>query len=549
MLFFGVAYDEFVIEALLFDWKVIAAGIVGAGSAAYFVVIGLIFSALLVYFAARSISGAMVFFPQRIGAFVGIGIVLVSLLLVMVLARGTLGTFPLAQRYAAATASMELNKLVMNGSFALFTAVENFATSAEITPATQEQGRVAFKDYFGTEPSNEPVFDQFYTSTPANPLVEEVKPHVFLGIVESLSSSFLDKEYTGSGQLSQRLMAHFEEDVWFSRFTPAHNFTQGSIANITGLNYPIISQSRHRRHSLDSAAAKVFKQKGYRTVYIYSGFESVRDGANYYLRQGFDEFIGANFLLKHYPDMPLNVWGGEDYYAFDYAKKLLQESDEPLFIVMHTLTNHPPYASPSLPWLDKDLEINDQMRDVNGSLPDEALRTYHYTSEVVGEFLDFVKQGVLSQKTLIALTGDHGIRGAKSTSDTELLTKAVPFYLYAPAQLKPSIAIDTDVLGSHRDILPTIYNLALSEARYLNLGNDLFSARDVSSEFAILHGQILTNEGYIYPGQDEAVRSYAEPDSFIYGNRQPLQDKEALNKAQAYLNAIDWLKRYQLQNK
>ena len=551
LVFFGTPFDEFIIEALMFDWHVIIAGMFGAGASVFYIAFGLLASAALVYGAIKLGHSKWITIKRtpQVHWALHIALVVISLVLIAGFARGTLSTFPLSAHNAAITASIDLNKLALNGPFTFYNAAENYATSTEILPATDQEGRAAFKAYYGTEPTTEPIFEQFFAQTPLQPALEQNPPHVFLGIVESLSSSLLDPTYTGSTELSQRLNKHFDEDGWFPRFTPAHNFTQGSIANIlTSLDYPVISQSTHKRFSLDTAAAKVFQQKGYRTIYIYSGYESVRDGASYYLRQGFDEFIGANALLKDYPNMPLNVWGGEDWYAFDYAKKVLASSKEPVFILMHTLTNHPPYAAPKLPWQTKALSINKQMRKVNGGLPEEALRTYHYTTEVVGEFLDHVKQGELANNTIVGLTGDHGQRGALSTSATDLFTKAVPFYLYLPQDLKPKTQLDYQTLASHRDIMPTIYNLALSEAKYPDLGNNLYSNRNRTKdqEFAILHHAILTNEGYVLPNQSERVRSFESANSLLYGPTAPLTNVEGYEKALAYRDAIDWLKRYQL---
>jgi len=549
MSFFKVPYDEFVIEALFFDWAVIGAGITGAGFATVLLLAG-VFSVVL--FVAFSFAFIRRFQWQPVIAnkLVAVLFVFVLMLIVVLLARGTLGAFPLEQRNSAVTDNHEINKLVFNGVFSFYNAWDNFSRSAEILPADEVEGREAFQVFYGKAAAADSLYEQFFAQTEENLVLESNPPHVFLGIVESLSTSLLYESYTGSPELAGRLMQHLDKDLWFSRFTPAHNFTQGSIANmLTSLNYPTISQTRHKSYSLDTSVAKIYQNKGYKTVYIYSGFESVRDGANYYLRQGFDEFVGANALLKDYPDMPLNVWGGEDWYAFDYAKKLMKESTEPLFIVMHTLTNHPPYAAPSLPWLEKELTINDQMLKVNGSLPEEALRTYHYTTEVLSDFLDYVKHGELANNTVVALTGDHGQRGALSTSKTDLYTKAVPFYLYIPEYLKPKRTVDTNALGSHRDIMPTLINLTLSDARYPNVGNNLLKIRNEKEEFAILHGHTLTNEGFVYPNQATKVRSYTNKNSLIYAEKASLKDQLAYDKSQGYLAVIDWLKRYQLQNK
>ena len=52
---------------------------------------------------------------------------------------------------------------------------------------------------------------------------------------------------------------------------------------------------------------------------------------------------------------------------------------------------------------------------------------------------------------------------------------SVPFYLYVPKKLRANKKPDTSVVGSHTDILPTLYNVSLSNTPYWATGTDLLS--------------------------------------------------------------------------
>ncbi|HCT31254.1 MAG TPA: hypothetical protein DIW31_11120, partial [Bacteroidales bacterium] len=70
-------------------------------------------------------------------------------------------------------------------------------------------------------------------------------------------------------------------------------------------------------------------------------------------------------------------------------------------------------------------------------------------------------------------------------ADKDLLRKyAVPFILYVPEKYKKKNLVDTKRFGSHKDIFPTIFNLALSRATYLKTGNNLMS-EDKSKDLGV----------------------------------------------------------------
>ena len=53
------------------------------------------------------------------------------------------------------------------------------------------------------------------------------------------------------------------------------------------------------------------------------------------------------------------------------------------------------------------------------------------------------------------------------------LGHSVPFYLYVPPTYRSNAEYHPERAGSHKDILPTLYNLSLSEIPYYQTGCNL----------------------------------------------------------------------------
>ena len=74
---------------------------------------------------------------------------------------------------------------------------------------------------------------------------------------------------------------------------------------------------------------------------------------------------------------------------------------------------------------------------------------------------------------------------------------SVPFYLYIPKNLRPNKEIDTSVVGSHTDILPTLYNLSLSNTPYWATGINLLSDDAKQNIASNCLGSIMTKDNFV----------------------------------------------------
>ncbi|HIG66768.1 MAG TPA: LTA synthase family protein [Porticoccaceae bacterium] len=474
--------------------------------------------------------------------------IILPLMFVMLLGRGTVSTFPLSQRHLIVSSETAVNNIVPNGIVALYYGYKEFKQSKTISPALDTEGRELFKVFYGEPPLDQPLFSQFFTRTPSSIFLEKNPPNVVFNLIESMSNALLLPTFNLGTDLAGQMRQHLDEDYYFNRFLPAHDDTQKSLMSLmVNTEYSTISYSSHQHIALQTSVARVFKKAGYRTVFIYAGFEGLSNRSDYLKTQGFDEFIGAHQLRELYPAMASSVWGGEDKFVFEEAVKQLlsnNERSQPLFIVTLSVTNHPPYQLPK----HHDLILSapaDSLSDRLQDLPAESLDTYRYTNDQLGRFMSAVKNSRLKSNTIVAATGDHAIRGMSYNSAERLHELSVPFYLYLPVNYRPSLQPNTNQIASHKDIMPTLYNAALSNARYPNLGRNLLAPKgnEQYHSFAYHAEYLVVDEtAYSKAGQGREVTSeFMLVPNTINADKPP-------DRGQVYNQAIDWLTRFQLTN-
>ena len=165
---------------------------------------------------------------------------------------------------------------------------------------------------------------------------------------------------------------------------------------------------------------------------------------------------------------------------FRYMEERLAEADragQPLFIMALSTTHHPFTPPPGAGG--RDLALDEATRakhfhDWTGI--DDVLGTLRYANDQLGGFITRVKASPAGLRTIIAATGDHNILGVDyQDPDDAALARAVPFYVYAPPAYRANAVYDRERIGSHKDIMPTLYQLSLSQAPYFQSGCDLLA--------------------------------------------------------------------------
>ena len=413
-------------------------------------------------------------------AAISYGLIFFSLFAVA--SRGSLDTFPLRRSNAQISDLNILNKLTPNGLIAISWANKDKRKDAKFDKVEQAEVEALNMKLFGNQ--------YLQQKSANNPFLSEQPPHVVLALMESMGSNILELDDPVDNDLLGSLRTHFESDFVYRRFISAGNGTAPSLAAIL-FNSPVssISHSSAQKTSLAGSIFRPYKEAGYKTIFISPGNMMWRNLVNYLPLQGVDEVYDQNFLMRQYPQAndQLTAWGIPDEYAFKLAEKLLEESEQPLFINILTVSNHPPYVVPH-DYKSRPVTVSEEYRQRAGGGEielDNILKTFQYAADSLGRFVSNVKSSTqLSDNTIIAATGDHQMRRFEAKIPEEaMLDSAVPFYLRVPESILSSrkFKYEAQRIGSHKDIMPTLYNLSLSGQSYLNMGGrDLLNADDNS---------------------------------------------------------------------
>ncbi|CAO5678617.1 MAG: hypothetical protein HEEMFOPI_00383 [Holosporales bacterium] len=404
--------------------------------------------------------------------------------------------FPLIAYIPEISNNKYINSMTTNGVIAFYGSAANYADNIldkiDVLEKTGYKDNIqkAFTDFLNTENiETDDLLSNITYTTSSDSKLEKQPPHVVVIMVEGFGFPII-KYQSSSFDIMASLKSHFDEDIVFTNCISGGNGTIDSLEpfllNLIQIPSAIAyGQSKFIKTSFDEAVAKIFKQKGYETTFIYGGELTWRNVGDFMPHQGFDYCYGKGTILNHFSlkenDETVHPWGVFDEFALRFVRDILKKSDKPQFIFLLTTNNHPPYITPKK-YQEKPLSISkDLEKHLHGDpeLLKERLKNYQYVMDQLGLFLNDIKTSALSEKTVVSITADNNtIEGNMHYDNPINESKKIPFYLYVPKWLHYKCnQINTNIPCSHKDIFATIYNLVLSKAHYTSLGNNLLDPR------------------------------------------------------------------------
>jgi phosphoglycerol transferase MdoB-like AlkP superfamily enzyme len=406
---------------------------------------------------------------------------LALLIVTLIAARGSLGTFPLGLADAQVSEVKMLNMLTPNGLTALHWAFRAHRRYSTFPAAPDDQGAELLAGFL--KHPQPPGLAAFQGRTAVNPAAAAHPPNVVLAVMESMGYHLETLDRPGR-DLFGALRPHWQSDWRFERFVSEGDGTIDTLSRLFVRSPESgIGQSTAQATDFASNMIKPYLAHGYKVVFATSGNGSWRNLNQFLPRLGVSEFMEENGLKDLYPEAPKGTWGVPDEYLFRYIEARLARADkegQPVLIISMSTTHHPPYRTPAgYPKLDADLSQAERARLVHlaeGHDLNEMLSTLRYANDQLGRFIGWVKAQPLGENTIVAATGDHNIRGIGYPDPRELaLGHAVPFYLYVPQAYRGASHFDPDRVGSHKDIWPTLYTLSLSDTPYYRTGCDMLA--------------------------------------------------------------------------
>lgn len=446
------------------------------------------------------------------------------------------------------SAAPQINKLVPNALTSLSWAVNEYRNSNNFHPVSDEDGSRLISTLLDKKTNAD--LTQLFAQTSANAAVEKHRPNVVLTVMESMSAHLLNMDNPERDLLGE-LGKHWQQDWVYRKFVSEGDGTSDTLHRFFVRSPPLnLSQSLAKNKTFPGNMFKPYLDAGYRVVYITAGNGGWRDFDTFLRHLGINEIIDENTLKTRYPEAKSGTWGVPDEYMFRYAEEELaraEKSGTPVFIMMMSVTNHPPYHLPAPHQLKNfRLEEQEQKRLANlasGKELNEIFNTFRYSNDQLGRFIGKVK--TIAPDTIIAATGDHNMRaiGYPESADAAL-GHSVPFYLYVPQAYCGSAEYHPKRAGSHKDILPTLYNLSLSEARYYRTGCNLTAPRPDSPWCGYGYNPevIITERGF-YHQHSKAFHKWDNKNIQTAESRPSTPDGEdqaIIRRASAYTPFLEW---------
>ncbi len=291
----------------------------------------------------------------------------------------------------------------------------------------------------------------------------EKKKNVVLVLMESMSSMYLEKTFSGKN-LCPHLDSLVQHAYSFDNFYSAGIHTYNGIYSSL-YSYPALLA----KHSMDGAIIPqysglpaILKSKGYTNLFFTTHDDQFDNVGGFLSFNGFDKI----YAQKDYPRHEvLSTLGVPDHYLFEYAIRQLneqqqqqKEDNKPFFAAIMTGSNHGPYIIPeNIPF----------KPDATG----EREPIVQYADWSIGHFIQLAAQQKWYDETIFVFVADHGAPDYQSIYDMPLYYNKIPCIIYSKeSRLKPRRFKN---YGGQIDLGPTICGML--NLNYINntLGVDL----------------------------------------------------------------------------
>ncbi len=225
---------------------------------------------------------------------------------------------------------------------------------------------------------------------------------------------------------------------------------------------------------------------------------------------GFDNFvklagIESYYGLNEYPDENDydEGWGVFDEPYLQYVANELDNTKEPFFSGIFTLSSHHPYKIP-----EKFKNTFSKGKLINHE-------SIGYADYALGEFFKTIEKMPWYKNTIFVLTADHTAQSHNSFYRTNLGRYAIPLVFFAPG--------DTNLIGvsdrvcSQSDIFPSLMDLIDYPESFLAFGESVFmdSTPQYSASYANGIYQLIYDSIGIATNGNEIVRAISFKDKAI----------------------------------
>ena len=271
-----------------------------------------------------------------------------------------------------------------------------------------------------------------------------LKKNVVLITVESLSADFLTR-YGSADGITPNLDTLLGKSLVFDNLFATGNRTVRGLEAVTLCIPPSSGESLVKRPDCSGffPTGQVFRDNGYRRVFIYGGDSYFDNMGTFFGSCGYDIWD-----KKAYDKDSIafaNIWGTSDEDSYREAMALFDRSHAegaPFFAHIMTISNHRPYTYP------------EGRIEYDGN-PMSRRAAVKYTDWAIGHFLAEASLKPWFPETVFVITADHCASSAGKTS-LPLECYHIPALIYSPGFIEPAVV---DKVCSQIDLIPTLLSL------------------------------------------------------------------------------------------
>jgi len=394
-----------------------------------------------------------------------------------------------------------------------------------------------------------------FTKRFAPSITRERPLDVVLILEESLGSEFI-------GALGGRKNCTPGFDRWSREGLLCTNLVANGNRTVRGLEgvlcsfVPLPGDSIVKRAKSENvaSAARVLKDRGYRTEFFYGGAGTFDNMKPFMTANGWDHFIEDGIVSSDYPaDAFRTAWGVADEHIFNRLLEHQQAAHRdgvPFLGTVMSVSNHKPFLTPHSPiptlsasrlwrWLaigvglaatvglggwilrrrlgpvrltacaSVILAIYCLMLHMDLQPHDSRSHAVRYSDLALADYLDHAKAAGLLDHTVVMIVGDHGAR-VYGAEEIPVGSYRIPALFLAPG--KPFHHATYDRLCSQVDLLPTALSLAGIDYSAPFLGDDLLSLPpDTPGRAFVNHNReigILTDDTLVALGLQKRLTVY-----------------------------------------
>jgi phosphoglycerol transferase MdoB-like AlkP superfamily enzyme len=404
-------------------------------------------------------------------AILGWTMTLVGIAMAIIGQRGGLQLIPINIRNAVETTSSKYCPIVLNTPFSIINSIGNkHLSQPEYMPLTE------------AIEITQPI--KRYSDGKFN------KKNVVIIILESYSRSF-----TGLGSETSYtpfLDSLANEGMAFTNaYANALRSAEGLpaiLAGIPSLMEEPIATSVYSTNKITSIP-NLLSKEGYHTSFYHGATNGSMSFDVFTRSAGIDHYYGRN-EYNNEKDYDGN-WGIFDEPFLLYSLKGLNNTPQPFFSTIFTLSSHTPYTLPAA-YKDK---------FPAGSMP--IIPCIGYTDYSLRKFFENAAQQAWFHNTLFVITADHAAPvDIKSYYTTGLGRYEIPLIFYAPGDT--SLKGRSELLCQQIDILPSVMHYLGYARPFFSLGNSVFDSNQPRFVINSLSGSfnwIEENHRFVIAGE------------------------------------------------